>query len=312
MHMRTERSLLNKHTVLLPAILAGLMALSGFGCAKNTVTGQKLIIPEGTLYCEASGTLVKSGDTGVIDWSNTKDGYVMAMYAAPCSRTVKAQVKGPETTYTYTLTPGEWVSLPLTEGNGAYRVNLLENVEGNKYALTLSAGFDVTLSDPFAPFLRPNCYVDYQNAPLAVDAAARVTAGATTVLGKVAAVYTFVLDTLSYDRKLAEEVQPGYVPDLDRAITTGKGICFDYAALMAGMLRAVGVPTKLVVGYAGDAYHAWISVWSEELGWVEKVVYFDGVNWQRMDPTFADAGLGEERLRTYVGDGKNYVEKYIY
>ena len=44
------------------------------------------------------------------------------------------------------------------------------------------------------------------------------------------------------------------------------GICFDYAALMTGMLRSQGVPCKLVVGYAGTVYHAWISVWTAEHG----------------------------------------------
>ena len=33
---------------------------------------------------------------------------------------------------------------------------------------------------------------------------------------------------------------------------------------MTGMLRSQGIPSKLVVGYAGTAYHAWISVWTEE------------------------------------------------
>ena len=305
---------MKRHALVLLSIPAGLilMVLSVFGCAKKPIPVADLLSPAETLWCEASGTFEKRGESGVIDWSNTADGYVMAMHESPCERTVKAQVKGPNVTYTYTLAPGEWASFPLTDGDGEYRVNLLENVEGNKYALTLSAGFVAELSDDFAPFLRPNRFVDYQSAPLAVDAAARVTAGTSGVLDKVGKIYAYVLGTLSYDRQLAKTVQPGYVPDLDRAITTGKGICFDYAALMAGMLRAVGVPTKLVVGYAGDVYHAWISVYAEELGWVEKIVYFDGVNWQRMDPTFADAGLGESELRTYVGDGKNYVEKYIY
>ena len=38
------------------------------------------------------------------------------------------------------------------------------------------------------------------------------------------------------------------------------GICQDLAALAACMLRVQGVPTKLMVGYAGKMYHAWNSV----------------------------------------------------
>ena len=47
-----------------------------------------------------------------------------------------------------------------------------------------------------------------------------------------------------------------------------KGICFDYAALMTAMLRSQDIPTKLVVGYTGNLYHAWINVYLEGQGWV--------------------------------------------
>ena len=90
------------------------------------------------------------------------------------------------------------------------------------------------------------------------------------------------------------------------------GICFDYAALMAGMLRSQGVPCKLVIGYAGDVYHAWISVWSEETGWIEGIVFFDGENWQRMDPTFASSAEGDPAILEYIGNGSHYSAKYIY
>ena len=84
---------------------------------------------------------------------------------------------------------------------------------------------------------------------------------------------------------------------------------------MAGMLRSQGVPCKLVVGYAGTTnpvYHAWISVWTQENGWVEQVVYFDGKTWQRMDPTFASSGKQSESIMKYIGDGNNYTTKYLY
>ena len=91
-----------------------------------------------------------------------------------------------------------------------------------------------------------------------------------------------------------------------------KGICFDYAALMTGMLRSQGVPCKLVVGYAGTAYHAWISVWVDGKGWIDNVIYFDGTQWKRMDPTFASGGNKSKSIMKYIGDGKNYTAKYFY
>jgi transglutaminase-like putative cysteine protease len=78
------------------------------------------------------------------------------------------------------------------------------------------------------------------------------------------------------------------------------------------MLRSQGVPCKLVIGYAGSAYHAWISVWSEDTGWVNAAIYFDGSSWQRMDPTFASSGKQSDSIMKYIGDGSHYTEKYIY
>lgn len=264
------------------------------------------------LLPQASGTLVKTSDKAEIDYSNTADGYVMVRYKASTTKRLKAQVKGPTTTYTYNLTAGKWETFPLSDGNGSYQIVVYENVSGTKYATVLSQSCTVTLKDEFAPFLRPNQYVDYSNAVNTVAKAKELTAGMTDPLAKVQAVYNYVVKNITYDKQKAATVQSGYLPVLDTVLATKTGICFDYAALMTGMLRSQGVPCKLVVGYAGTAYHAWISVWSEENGWIDGVIYFDGVNWQRMDPTFASSGKQSASIMQYIGDGKNYTTKYIY
>lgn len=260
----------------------------------------------------ASGTQTKENSKAVIDYSNTKDGYVMVKYTASTSKRLKAQLKGPTTTYTYNITAGEWETFPLSDGNGSYQVIVYENISGSKYSTVLSASFTASMTDEFAPFLRPNQYVDYENAPNTVAKAKELTAGMTDPLQKVKAVYDFVVNNLTYDKQLAATVQSGYLPVLDSVLASKKGICFDYAALMTGMLRSQGVPCKLVVGYAGTAYHAWISVWSDETGWINGAIYFDGTSWQRMDPTFASSGRQSAAIMQYIGDGKNYTAKYFY
>ena len=261
---------------------------------------------------EAPGTLEKRGGGAVIDYSNTRDGYVMVCFPQPSQQRLKVQVKGPGTTYTYNLTPEKWTAFPLSDENGAYQVTVYQNVTGSKYAALLSVQLEVTLSDPFAPFLRSNQYVDFDAAPHAVDKADALTAGLTDPVKKVEAIYDFVVQTLRYDRELAATVQSGYLPALDQVLERGKGICFDYAALMTGMLRSQDIPTKLVVGYAGQAYHAWISVWTEQTGWVDGVIFFDSNGWHRMDPTFASSGGSSSDILAYIGDGANYVAKYFY
>ena len=265
------------------------------------------------LLPEATGILVKKNNKAVIDYSNTKDGYVMVKYTAATTKKLKVQVKGPTTTYTYNIAADNaWDTYSLSDGDGNYQVVVYENISGTKYSTALSVSFAVTLEDEFAPFLRPNQYVDYENAPNTVAKAQELTKDKTDTLSKVTAVYDYVVQSLTYDKQLAATVQSGYLPVLDTVLAKKSGICFDYASLMTGMLRSQGIPCKLVVGYAGTAYHAWISVWSEETGWVEGVIYFNGTAWQRMDPTFASTGKQSQAIMQYIGDGKNYTTKYLY
>jgi len=267
----------------------------------------------------ASGTLVASNAKATIDYSNTKDGYVMVNFTAATDKRLKARVTGPtnpKSPYTYDIPAGKWITFPLSDGNGQYKVAVYEHTgEGSKYATVLTATFQVTLADEFAPFLRPNQYVDYSGATNTVAKAAELTQGVTDPLKKVEAIYDFTVKNLTYDTQKAANVKSGYLPVLDTVLAEKKGICFDYAALMAGMLRSQGVPCKLVVGYVGTTnpvYHAWISVWTKETGWVEGAIYFDGQTWQRMDPTFASSSQQSESIMQYIGDGSNYSTKYLY
>jgi len=264
------------------------------------------------LTAEASGTLEKKNDRAVIDYSNTADGYVMVRYTQKTDKRLKAQVKGPSTTYTYNLSPLTWETFPLSDGNGSYQITVYQNVSGKSYATVLSLSCPVELADEFAPFLRPNQYVNYAPDSAVVAKAAELTADCGEALEKVEAVYDFVVNTLHYDKERAATVQSGYLPVLDAVLEEEKGICFDYAALMTAMLRSQDVPCKLVVGYAGKAYHAWISVWTRESGWINSAIFFDGTAWHRMDPTFASSGRESDSIMKYIGDGSNYTVKYLY
>ena len=182
---------------------------------------------------------------------------------------------------------------------------------GTKYAKVMAVEIFVEMTDEFAPFLRPNQYVNYTEATLAVSKGLEITAGLEAPLDKVAAVYDYVVATLSYDQERAQTVQSGYIPQLDQVLEEKKGICFDYAALMTAMLRSQQIPCKMVFGYAGDIYHAWISVWTEENGWIDGAIFFDGHAWKRMDPTFASSGAGDPDIMDYIENG-SYTAKYLY
>ena len=262
----------------------------------------------------ASGSAVAQNASAVLDYSNAKDGYVMAKWLAGGTPKLKVLVKGPSgTTYNYNLrSDGQFDTFPLSDGKGNYSVGVYQNTSGTQYATILTANVSAQLTDEFAPFLRPNQYVNFTEGSAVVAKAAELCQGAADNLDKVSRVYNFVIGHLTYDKAKAQNVQSGYLPDVDAILASGKGICFDYAALMSAMLRSQNVPVKLVVGYTGGAYHAWINVYSEKDGWIEGKVYFDGKEWKLMDPTFASSANSSDNIMQYIGNGANYTAKYLY
>ena len=186
-----------------------------------------------------------------------------------------------------------------------------ENISGTKYSIAISTDVTVTITNSFGPYLYPNQYTWFTAQSEATSYGITLSEQSANDLDYVEQVYSYVITHISYDRDLAQNVPLNYIPDIDRTFTTEKGICFDYAALMTAMLRSQNIPTKLVVGYSGQAYHAWISVYLRESGWVDHIIQFDGKNWSLMDPTLA-AGNNSSDVQQYIGDGSNYLAKYFY
>lgn len=260
---------------------------------------------------QASGTEAYGNDSVSIDASNTTEGYFMVRYQGDSDKS-RIQVTTPDgTLYSYCLVPGDYETFPLSGGNGTYQIDVYEHAYDNKYALSFSQTISVTLNDEFKPFLYPNQYVWFTQDSEAVKYGMELSAQSADDLDYVEQVYNYVIENITYDTDFAEDIPTDYIPDIDETMKTRKGICFDYASLMSALLRSQGIPTKLVVGYSGTAYHAWISVYLDESGWVDNIIEFDGKDWSLMDPTLA-ANNDEDSVKKYVGDGSNYIVKYSY
>lgn len=300
---------------LIPLLLALCLLLTACG-AETTVledTDAPLAAAMPTMAMPTLGDKQEVTTKASIDYSHTSDGYVMAKFNVVTEKRLKVQVVGPNTTYTYNLdSKGSWEVFPLSDGEGNYTIKVFEQTQGTKYAVTASKTLAVSLKNEFAPFILPNQYVNYSSNSSIIAKANELVKGKTTELDKVAAIYDFMINNFTYDKELAQSVQSGYLPNLEAVLSAKKGICFDYAALMTGMLRSQGIPTKLVVGYTGDVYHAWINVYTEASGWIDSVVQFNGDEWKLMDPTFASTGKNSQSVKDYIGNGSNYQAKYLY
>ncbi len=128
------------------------------------------------------------------------------------------------------------------------------------------------------PYLAATAQV--QSEDPAVAALARtLTRGVVTELEAVRAVMAHVVDNVRY-------VNPPQAYDALYALRTGKGNCQNFSHLAAALLRAVGVPVRIVNGVTvdtpydvaaggsvfttkmGRGRHSWVEVWFPDLGWV--------------------------------------------
>ncbi|MDY4668886.1 MAG: transglutaminase-like domain-containing protein [Oliverpabstia sp.] len=263
------------------------------------------------LIPDASQSEILGGEPLTIDISHKDQGYVMARYSGDAAK-ANIQITGSDgINYKYFLASSDtYTPLPLTSGSGSYQIDAYENVVDNKYTPLFKESMEVTLSDELLPYLYPNQYVFFTEEMNAVSTARDTVASAQSDLDAVADIYHYIIEHITYDEEKAASVKPGYLPDIDSTLSSGKGICFDYASLTAAMLRSQGIPTRLEIGYSGEVYHAWISVYIEDKGWIDKIIEFSGDSWTRMDPTFASGNDNNKKILEYIGDGSNYTLQY--
>ena len=303
--------------VAVAAVVAGMTLLPNT-YASNDKNNAANTIPEANSTLEvltpvASGTLAFNEKDVVLDASNSAQGYVMLKYTGSSPK-VKVQItKKGGTTYTYNiLKRDDYEVFPMSEGDGSYDVKLFENVEGTKYAQKFAKTVDVKLDNKFLPFLYPNQYVNFTAQSQVIAMGDQLTKNAKTDFEKVEIIYNYAVDNFTYDYDKAATVKSGYLPKVDEILQSKTGICFDYAAVMSSMLRGENIPCKLVVGYTGKIYHAWINVYTESTGWIDGLIFFDGQNWQMMDPTFASSNDKSKEILEYISTPSNYTAKYCY
>ncbi|MDR2196792.1 MAG: transglutaminase-like domain-containing protein [Coriobacteriales bacterium] len=265
------------------------------------------------LAVEQPGSATTGDENAILDYSNASEGYVCA--ASRLDDTlVKVLVDAPDgTQYQYSIKQEDsYITIPLSAGSGTYLMGVYEHVTGETYAALFSQEISVEIADENRPFLYPNQYVDFAAGDQSVQLGQQVTDGAFTEVDAADDIYMWVVENISYDYDKAAEVQPGYLPNNDDTLAAGKGICFDFASLTASMMRSQRLPTKLEIGYAGEAYHAWIEVYTADQGTIRREIEFVGNSWVRLDPTFDSAGRGTGSITQIIGDGSSYQTMFSY
>lgn len=271
-------------------------------------------------FCFGADSIYK-GSNSEIDASNSADGYIRIKYINKTDKKLKVIIEKSSNKYTYNLNnAGLYDTFPLQMGDGSYKVSVFENIADNKYSVKQTANIDVKLKDANSPFLASNVYVNYSSTNDAVKKAAELTKGKTKDIEKLQVIYDYIISNIVYDTEKAKTVKSGYLPNIDVTLKTNRGICFDYASMMAAMLRSQSIPAKLVTGYSKNlsAFHAWNEVYTNETGWIVlNEMYLDGNEWKLLDSTIASSAKQSKspKVMEYTNklmESKNYTKQFEY
>ncbi len=277
----------------------------------TAATPAPVVIPE-VRTVSSPGTEVFTCGSGSIDYSNAAEGYISVTYTGGSDSAKLRMICGKQT-YDHDIALGKADYFPLSCGSGSYTLQLYEHAEGKMYSLLIDKTVKLNVASETEMFLLPNHYVKFDKGSAAVAKSAELCAGKSGTVEKLAAVFTWLTDNVTYDKELAKTVRSGYCPDPDRTLAAKKGICFDYASLLCAMMRAQGVPTRLAVGYAAtDIYHAWNEVYTEETGWITPQLLLKSKGYNIVDATFYASAADKDKISDYISNAGNYSAIYYY
>jgi transglutaminase-like putative cysteine protease len=280
-----------------------------------------------TAQASAPAALTAENQRAKICFAEANDtGVVSVNLTLPLDgRKIKVRVESEGLNYDYDLrADGHPELFPLQWGNGEYTVRVMiqipDPVNPYRFSLALQANFVLELSNPHQPFLNANQLVHFTGESETAALAAELSLDSEDDFGKIEAMYSWVVENIGYNNDLARRIQNGevevYVPDVDEIIGSGLGICFDYSAVFAAMLRSQGIPAKLVMGWVRvpgqeePLYHAWNEFYNaEEGGWFRiNEMKFGGLRFERVDPTFDSGNNSSSAAIKWISDCSNYVK----
>ena len=208
-------------------------------------------------------------------------GAVGARYIPSEDKRIKTRVQLDEGIYDYDLFGrNDFEYFPLQLGNGSYKVYIFENIKDTKYRLVKSQDVKAEIKDPMSIYLASIQTINWNSDMAVIKKAAELTKGLKTDKDKINAIYNYVVKTITYDYDKINHIDSTYVPDIEQAVKDGKGICYDYSAVLAAMLRSQNIPAKLIKGYSSNVkgYHAWNEVYStDQKRWIVIDTTYDSV-----------------------------------
>lgn len=210
----------------------------------------------------------------VLDHNDKEKGYVTIQADYDVTEGYKVIVTRGDQKYLYDYYDIQQ-NYPLQMGDGKYHIGLYKPLGGNKYTVSKQWNIDVVIEKENNIYLISNSLINwYEESAVAIEAQ-KIVKSLKTDREKAIAIYNYILNNFKYDHKKIAGLQAGYTPDTDLVLEEKQGICYDFSALYAVMLRSVDIPAKLVMGKTSyvKEYHSW------------NEVYLDG-KWVTIDTSY--------------------------
>lgn len=236
-----------------------------------------------------------------IDTSRLDKGVVSVSYSPDSKVKTKVIIRKGDKKYTYDLNLK--ANYPLTLGNGDYEIMVLENLSEGKYTVVEEDSVKLDIKDSNIVFLQSVQQINWNTDTEAVKKAASLTKNYKSDYEKAVIIYNYIIKNFKYDKSKVHTIKENYIPDIDSVFRDKKGVCYDFAVLYAAMLRSVGIPAKLVMGYKNDIkeYHTWNQVYLKESN-----------KWITIDTTYDISVLGSNKKPAMIKNNTQYNADKIY
>jgi transglutaminase-like putative cysteine protease len=223
-------------------------------------------------------------------------------YSSTSGKKAKVLIKYKEAQYQYNIKNGSsFTYFPLQLGNGTYSVGVFEQVEGTSYAPVASDTVNLTLDDSNKVFLASIQLIDWTEKMNTVSLAKELTKNKGTDEEKIEVCYQYMVQQFKYDFVKLKNLEYDYIPVIDDVVKKKLGICYDYSAVLASMLRSLDIKCKLIMGYTPNVkeYHAWNQI-------------LIGGKWAVVDTTYDSQMYAAKVKYSFEKPAGDYKESYQY
>lgn len=212
------------------------------------------------------------------------------------------------------------IKAALTYGNAEYTINVLSTMKNDstgveRVSKKATLTINLTNVSTTGAFLLNEGEVEFNSNMAFIKKANEIAATCSNDFEKVSKIYDWLTDYIKY--RIVEETEYGrYKCDIEKIYNRKTGVCYDYAVVLAAMLRSQGIPCKVVFGkYANDTTdigHAWNEIYISSSGSIDtSKISIVGNKWCRLDPTLSSGSKGDAPI-DYMNNDNNYTWRYYY